>query len=369
MTTPPASHTPLAFARARALISASALHHNLKFLSGKAGVPLLWPMKANAYGHGLEVVAPVAAESDAVWGMAVATPDEALKLSAVLRGLHCCKPVMLFGASFPEEWPALVEAGIEFTVNTLAEAEALPPGARAHLKVNTGMHRLGADPAEAVEIGRRLEERGQLAAIYSHFSEAEAEDQTLSWTQFQTFQEVVRHFPNVLHHMGNSSAVLNLGPLPGVDLARPGLSSYGVMPPIETPELIPAMTVQARITYLHSAAAGERVGYNGLSTLTRDTLIATLPVGYADGYPRRATGQAEVLIAGERRPVLGRVCMDHMMVDATGLDVRPGDWVTLWGHDAQGNALHISELAAWSDMAEYEILTRLGGRVERFAAP
>lgn len=365
-------HTPSGsptFARTRALISASALQHNLKFLSEKAGVPLLWPMKADAYGHGLEVVTPVAAEMEMVRGMAVATPDEALKLSALLRALDCRKPVMLFGPSFPDEWPALVEAGVELTINTLAEAQALPSGARAHLKVNTGMHRLGAHPAEAVKIGRRLQERGQLAAIYSHFSEAEAADQTLSWAQFQTFLEVMRHFPGVPYHMGNSAAVLNLGPLPGVSLARPGLSSYGVMPPIETPELIPAMTVQARVTYLHTAPAGDRVSYNGLSTLTRETLIATLPVGYADGYPRRATGQAEVLIAGERRPVLGRVCMDQLMVDATGLDVQAGDWVTLWGRDAGGNELHVSELAQWSGIAEYEILTRLGGRVKRVAVP
>ncbi|ADY25893.1 Alanine racemase [Deinococcus proteolyticus MRP] len=370
MTTPEsASPTLPPFTRARALISARALRGNLKFLSGKAGVPLLWPMKANAYGHGVEAVAPVAAESEAVWGMAVATPAEALELSSVLHGLNCPKPVVLFGASFPDEWPALVAAGVQLTVSTYAEAAALPSGARAHLKVNTGMNRLGASPAEAVAVGRRLQERGQLAGVFSHFSEAEEADQTLSRQQFRTFQEVARHFPEALHHMGNSSAVLNLGPLPGMDLARPGLSSYGVMPSPGTPELTPAMTLQARITYLHTAAAGERVSYNGLTTLQRDTLIATLPIGYADGYPRRATGQAEVLLAGERRPVLGRVCMDQLMVDATGLDVSTGDWVTLWGQDAGGRELHVSEVAQWSEMAEYEILTRLSVRVERVAVP
>ncbi|WP_261663618.1 alanine racemase [Deinococcus sp. Marseille-Q6407] len=368
MTTPVSPH-PSTFARARALISASALHQNLRFLSEKAGVPLLWPMKANAYGHGIDVVAPVAAESEAVWGMAVATPAEALELTEQLRGLNCPKPVMIFGASFPDEWPALVAAGVHLTISTLAEAEALPEGAQAHLKVNTGMNRLGASPADAVAVGRRLEERELLAGVFSHFTEAEEPDQTLSRQQFQTFQAVAQHFPEVRHHMGNSAAVLNLGPLPGMALARPGLSAYGVMPPSGAPGLTPAMTLQARITYLHTAAAGERVSYNGLSTLDRDSLIATVAIGYADGYPRRATGQAEVLIGGERRPVLGRVCMDQLMVDATGLDLRAGDWVTLWGRDAGGQELHISEVARWSEMAEYEIFTRLSTRIQRVAAP
>ncbi|RTR25663.1 alanine racemase [Deinococcus radiophilus] len=359
----------LPFARTRALISAGALEHNFQFLSRQAERPLLLPVKANAYGHGVRAVAPVAAASAVVAGMAVATPTEALELAELLRELNCRKPVLLFGPSFADEWPALVAAGVQLTVNTLAEAQALPDGARAQLKVNTGMNRQGLHPAQALEVGQELQRRGLLAGVYSHFSEAEAPDHALSWEQFAAFQELLKHFPGVLHHMGNSAAVLNLGPLPGMDLARPGLSSYGVMPPIHTPELIPAMTVQARITFLHWAKAGERVSYNGLDTLERDTLIATLPIGYADGYPRRATGQAEVLIGGERRRVLGRVCMDQLMVDATGLDVTAGDWVTLWGRDEWGQELHISELSRWTGQAEYELLTQLGRRTPRIAAP
>lgn len=363
---------PLPSSRQRALISTGALYHNLRFLRERAQVPLLLPLKADAYGHGVDIVARVAAESEAVWGMAVATPTEALDLSERLRlntpaAPH--KPILLFGASFPEEWPTLAAAGVQLTVNSMDEAKALPIGAKAHLKVNTGMNRLGAHPAEAVAIGQQLEERGQLAGIFSHFTESEEADTELSMQQFRTFEAVAEHFPQAMRHMGNSAAVLNLGPLPGMTLARPGLSSYGVMPSFSVPELQPAMTFQARVMYLHSAGAGERVSYNGLNTLERETLIATLSVGYADGYPRRATGQAEVLLGGQRRPVLGRVCMDQLMVDATGLDVQVGDWATLWGQNEAGPAIHVSEVAGWAEMSEYEVLSRVGNRVERVEVP
>lgn len=359
------SFLPSPLARQRALISLQALHHNLRFLRDKAGVPLLLPLKADAYGHGVDVVAEVAAASEAVWGMAVATPDEAFYLSQRLTQLGSPKPVLLFGSSFAEEWPALVAAEIHLTVSSMAEAQALPTGAKVHLKVNTGMNRLGAHPAEAVAIGQRLEERGLLAGVFSHFSGAEETDQTLSRQQFQAFWEVARHFEGVQRHMGNSAAVLNLGPLPGMTLARPGLSSYGIAPSFNVPELQPVMTFQAQVTYLHGAQAGERIGYNGLSHLERDSLIATLSVGYADGYPRRATGRAQVQLGGERQPVLGRVCMDQLMVDATGLEIQVGDWATLWG----GDGPTVSEVAGWAEMSEYEVLSRLGNRVMKVAAP
>ena len=351
--------------RQRALISEGALAHNLQFLRERTGVPLLWPLKAGAYGHGVHIAARVALRAPEVWGMAVATPAEALALADILQKLGGQKPILLFGPSLPQEWPALVAAGVQLSISTAAEAEQLPPAAQAHLKVNTGMNRTGARPAEALEVGRILAARGQLVGLYSHFSEAEEQDTALSWAQFREFAAVARHFPGALSHMSNSAGVLNLGQLPEMRLARPGLATYGLYPAAHVPELRPAMTFQARVTYLHAAQAGERVSYNGLTTLERPTLIATVGAGYADGYPRRATGQGQMSIAGERRPVLGRVCMDQMMVDATGLEVQVGDWVTLWG----GDGPKLSEVAGWAEMSEYELLTRLGERVERVSVP
>ncbi|MGM9322435.1 alanine racemase, partial [Deinococcus aquaticus] len=125
--------------------------------------------------------------------------------------------------------------------------------------------------------------------------------------------------------------------------------------------LTPVMTVQASVTHLHTVPAGETVSYGGLWRAPRDTPVATVGIGYADGYPRGATGRAEVIVAGQRRPVLGRICMDQLMIDVTGLTVQPGDPVTLWTQ----RDLTVTDVAAWGGTVEYEVLTGVGERVER----
>jgi alanine racemase len=346
-------------ARAQALISESALSGNLTALARRAGARLLLPVKADAYGHGLEVVARVAARHPDLWGFAVAVPQEAVALAALGLG----RPILLLTPPTPEEVGPLADLGVRLPVASLAEAEALPPHARAHLKVDTGMNRLGARPEEAVRVGLRLAERGLLEGAYTHFATADDPDPSFAHAQLARFREVLAALPPVLAHAANGGGVLSLGPLPDMTLARPGLAAYGYAPAHLRGQasLTPVMTLRARVTHVHPALPGESVSYGGLWRAERETQVATVGLGYADGYPRNATGRAQVLVGGERRPVLGRICMDQLMVDVTGLPTQVGDWVEVWGR----GEITVSDVAAWGGTVEYEVLTGVGARVER----
>lgn len=215
-------------------------------------------------------------------------------------------------------------------------------------------------------MGQRLAERGLLEGAYTHFATADEPDLSFARQQFARFQEVLAALPPVLAHAANGGGVLSFGPLPSLSLARPGLASYGFAPAHlrGVAPLTPVMTLQARVTHVHAVYPGESVSYGGLWRATRKTIVATVGIGYADGYPRNATGKACVLVRGECRPVLGRICMDQCMVDVTDLEVRVGDWVEVWGTDK----ITVTDVAAWGGTVEYEVLTGLGARVERVAA-
>lgn len=347
--------------RTQALISESALSGNLTALARRAGARLLLPVKADAYGHGLEIVARVAAHHPDVWGLAVAVPREATALAALNPG----KPILLLTPPVPEEVGPLADLGVRLPVASLAEANALPAHARAHLKVDTGMNRLGARPEDAVRVGLRLAERGLLEGAYTHFASADEPDLGFAREQLARFREVLAALPPVLAHAANGGGILSFGALPGLGLARPGLASYGFAPAHlrGTLPLTPVMTLCARVTHVHTVHRGEGVSYGGLWRATRETAVATVGIGYADGYPRNATGRAEVLVGKERRPVLGRICMDQMMVDVTGLKVQSGDWVEVWGR----GEVTVTDVAGWGGTVEYEVLTGVGARVERLA--
>lgn len=350
---------PPMLSRAVAHISAAALDHNLSTLAQRSGTRLLLPVKADAYGHGMEVVARRAAAHPDVWGLAVATPAEAETLARLNLG----RPVLLLTPPAPEEVGPLADLGVRLPVGTLAEVDALPAHAQAHLKVDTGMNRLGARPADAVAVGRALAGRGQLEGIYTHFATADEPDLTFARTQLGRFRAVLDVLPPALAHCANGGGVLSFGQIEGMSLARPGLAAYGYVPEHlrRVCPLRPVMTVRARVNQRHTVYPGETVSYGALWRAERETEVAVVGMGYADGYPRNATLKAEVLIGEQRRPVLGRICMDQFMVDVTGLDVQPGDWAELWG---EGD-LTATEVARWGEVIEYELLTGVGGRVER----
>lgn len=351
--------------RSQALISSRRLLENARLLSEYAGVPIIAPLKANAYGHGLELTAQILRQSPYVWGYAVAQPQEADALSALNTG----KPTLLLTPAFASEYAPLSALGVRLSIGSEAEMRQLPPEARVHLKVETGMNRTGARPEEAIRLARTLAARGQLEGIYTHFAQADEPPPHFAVTleQLRRFDEVVTALRaeglDFLAHCANGGGVLSLGKVRGMELARPGLALYGY-PPAHLNATLPlkaALRLRARAAFIHEALSGERVSYGGLFTAARPTTIATVQLGYADGYPRRASLKAQAAACGELRPVLGKVCMDQLMVDVTGLDVRSGDWLDF----IDGQRLTLSQLAQWSDMSEYELLTRLGSRVER----
>ncbi len=349
--------------RARAEVSPAALVQNLRALSAHVGAPVLLPVKANAYGHGLALVGRATEGLDVVWGYGVATPLEA----AELRAAGVRKPVLLLTPADGSELAELVALDVRVTVSSAEEAARLPVGARAHLKVNTGMNRLGALPDTAVLVARQLQARGQLEGVFTHFAASEGPDLESADRQLARFVGVRAALPGVMAHVSNSGAIFNYGARAAFDLVRPGIASYGYAPEPHLRgqlPLRPALTLRARVNLLQTVAAGEGVSYGALWTAERETRVAVLGVGYADGYPRPATGRARVRVAGEWRPVLGRICMDQCMVDVTGLDVQVGDWVEVFGPDE----VTADTVGDWAGTISYEVLTGLGARVERVLA-
>ncbi|GAA3997870.1 alanine racemase [Deinococcus rubellus] len=348
-------------ARSRAEISVSALKHNAALLARQAGAKLIAPVKANAYGHGLKVVVGALRESPDVWGFAVALPREAQALMALEPG----KPVLLLTPAAPEEFAELADLGVRLSVSTAAEVAALPGHARVHLKVETGMNRSGARPIEAVRLGQQLADLGMLEGVYTHFARADEPDLSPTHKQLKVFQEVLAQLPPVLAHAANGGGVLGLGPVDTLKLARPGLALYGHAPEHlrDSFALRPALRLTARVGSVHRVYAGEEISYGGLYTAGHDQDIATVQFGYADGYPRNATLKAHCTVGGQMRPVRGRICMDQFMLDVSGLDVKPSDWVEVWSD----GPVTLSDVAAWGETVDYEVLTGLGERVERVA--
>ncbi len=323
---------------------------------------MIAPVKANAYGHGLALVVGALRDLPEVWGFAAALPREAAALAALQPG----KPVLLLTPAAPEEFAELADLGVRISVSTAEEVATLPGHAQVHLKVETGMNRSGARPIEAVRLGQQLADLGMLEGVYTHFARADEPDLAPTHQQLDVFRSVLAQLPPVLAHAANGGGVLGLGQVEGLSLARPGLALYGYAPEHLSGALPlrPALRLSARVGSVHTVYAGEQISYGGLYTADHDQEIATVQFGYADGYPRNATLKAHCVVAGQVRPVRGRICMDQFMLDVSGLGVKPGDWVEVWGH----GPVTLGDVARWGETVDYEVLTGLGERIERVAA-
>lgn len=353
----------------RAEVSLGAVRRNLARLRARAGVPVLAPVKADAYGHGLVAVAREL-EREGVVGLAVATGGEAM----ILREAGVGAPVLLLTPPPPARLAALVAAEVAFTLSSLddaervaAEARAQGRRARAHLKLNTGLNRLGARPEDAGPLLARLD-RGalELEGVYTHLVDSEDLRPAHAARQLERFRAFLdEHRPAVRYrHAANTGALLNPNLDASFDLVRPGIGLYGYAPGPELAgelELEPAMRLLAWVSFVKRVPAGEVASYNATWTAARDATLATLRVGYADGLPRSLSNRGLVVLAGEARPYVGRVCMDQVLVDATGLDVRAGDEAVVFGPGAV-TAETVADLAGTNS---YEILTGVGARVPR----
>ena len=341
---------------------------------------ILAVIKTDGYGHGGVPIAKMLEQLDFMFGYAAATYEEA----HVLREAGVKKPILILGYTFPYCYEELIREEIRpavyrrDTVEELAAA-AVKVGqkAKVHIKVDTGMGRIGITPdEEGLEFVRFLMGHPELEVegIFTHFAKSDEEDKTSANHQLALFQNFIDRIQTELgltipvKHCSNSAAILEM-PQANMDMVRAGITTYGLYPSEEvSKDIVPlraAMSLYSHIVYCKTIHAGQSVSYGGLFTAQKDTRVATIPVGYGDGYPRSLSGKGYVLIRGKKAPILGRVCMDQFMVDISEIPgVMEGDKVTLLGVDGT-ERITAEELGELSGRFNYEFVCDLGKRIPR----
>jgi alanine racemase len=371
--------SPLQVARAEIVVDLAAIRHNVRTLKRVVGpAQLMTVVKADGYGHGLGPSARAARDAGADW-LGVATIDEAL----ALRESGDSGRVLCWLGVPGEDYAMAVAAGVDVTAYSLAELGEIRAGAsaagcpaRLQLKVDTGLSRGGAPMAawaEVVAAARDGERAGhwRVTGIWSHFACSDEPEHPANDAQERVFREALAiaeaaGLQPEVRHLANSAAAI-LRPSARFDLVRCGLASYGLDPaPGWTPDLglVPAMTARATLAMVKQVATGDGVSYGHTWIAEHATTLGLVPIGYGDGVPRHASSSAETWVAGKRRPIRGRICMDQFVVDLSGEPAEAGDDVVLFGPGRAGEPT----AQDWADACEtisYEIVTRIGGRMAR----
>lgn len=367
--------------RCWAEVDLSALRGNLAWIRHRAGkgAKIITVVKADAYGHGLKQIAALLMQSGTdIFGVANLTEAQAIR--SVGRGW----PILMLGACLPDEVETAVRDDVMPTISSFAEAQAFEAAAAkqnkfalVHVKIDTGMGRLGAPVAAAPALLARMAALPHLhiSGIYTHYSSAE-DDRKFSCAQRKRFETVVRELrekrllPPLVH--ANNSAALLHEPR-GIDnVVRPGLLVYGIIPPggrrvdpSLRKHLHAALSFHCRVSFVKEIAKGTPLSYGRTFVAPKQSRVATLTAGYGDGYPRAASNRADVLIQGKRCRVLGRVTMDQTLVDVSAVaNAKPGDEVALIGRQGR-EEISASELAATCGTVPWEVLTNITYRVPR----
>ena len=344
-----------------------------------SGAKVMPMVKANAYGHGIEGVAPFIEPYVDMLGVAL------VEEGIYLRQLGIKKPILVAGGTLIEQLPLFLEHDLTLTASSpdlLLAADQLAASTRkrftVHLKVDTGMERVGVHHYEAEEFILKASACSHLAieGIYTHLANSELVDLNGLPNHVVTAQQQLERFHEVLHfyemhslpvpsirHVCNSGGILNL-PEGHLDMVRPGVLFYGVYPGRDIPKLVdvkPALTWKSKVAYSKVTQPGRAVSYGSLWQVEGSPKrVVTIPCGYADGYFRRMTNQGRVIINGKSYPQVGRICMDQFMVDAGSDEIAVGDEVTLLG-----GSIAPEELADWAGTNEYEVMTNISARVPR----
>ena len=360
----------------RILVDLDALSANLQAVRAHVGVPVMAIVKANAYGHGL---VPVARQMQAQGAdqLGVAFLEEGI----TLRRAGITLPILVMGGIFGPQAAEFIAHDLEITVSSLDKLSQVESAAQArgrkaviHLKIDTGMERIGVHSYSA---GPFIEAAVAsqwcvLKGIYSHLACADDPGSVMTALQLERFLEACQHFdrldaPMPLRHLANSGGVLHF-PQTWLDMVRPGIALYGVLPdPSSQPTIAlqPALALVSQVAYFKVVKAGHPVSYGATWAPEADTRVVTVPIGYGDGYPRALSSRGEVLIRGQRWPVVGRICMDQFMIDLgpSGTAYNE-DEVVLIG--CQGDAAITAEAVAQAaGTIPYEILTGLNERIPR----
>ena len=326
-------------------------------------------VKANAYGHGMDGVAPFIEPYVDYFGVAL------LEEGIWLRELGIKKPILVAGGTLADQIPAFIEHDLILTASSpelLALADAAADIAKkrlvVHLKIDTGMERVGVHyyDAEPFLEGSLKFKNVEIEGIYTHLANSEQPDLKHARQQLERFEAVLRFYekrglPTPIRHIANSGAILQF-PESHLDMVRPGLICFGVYPVgvSHAVKIAPAITWRSRVAYSKRIRPGHPVSYGSLWQAEAETRIVTIPCGYADGYFRRMTNQAQVVINGKKYPQVGRICMDQFMVNVGDDTAEVGDEVLLLGE-----GITTYDLAEWAGTNEYEVLTNISARVPR----
>jgi len=357
------------------VVNLSQLKRNLEAIRAHVGGAKIMPIvKANAYGHGLDAVSRFLAPQVDYIGVAV------LEEGIHLRKLGIRTPILVLGGIWGDQIPLYLQHNLTMTASSLerleqinAAAESVKKKARVHLKIDTGMERIGTHyyNAHLLQEATLKHQNVNVEGIYSHFANADAADLTHARLQLERFNEVLRFYekhslPVPMCHIANSGAILQL-PESHFDLVRPGIMLYGVYPSTEVVRSVtvkPALSWKSRVVYFKVVQPGHPVSYGSIWSSDHPVRVVTIPVGYGDGYFRRMSNQAQVIIRGQKYPQVGRICMDQMMVNLEMGTAYNGDEVILIG-ESNGQQVTAEELAEWAGTIPYEILTNIGARVPR----
>jgi len=375
------------YQRVYASIDLDAVRENAEHMKRNLSekTKLMGVIKTDGYGHGAIPIARELEPLDYMFGFAVATAEEAF----ILRKAGITKPVLILGYTFPYSYERLIEEKVRMTVFREDSLEAISTvvkklrekdssiTARVHIKVDTGMNRIGIRPdKEGLEFVKKLlkTEGIETEGILTHFARADETDKTSVLRQLSVFKDFINEIETEtgyripVRHCDNSAGIIEL-PEGNMDVARAGIILYGLWPSAEVRRdivaLKPALSLYSHIVYVKEIEAGTPVSYGGTFVSERKMKIATVPIGYGDGYPRSLSGKGYVLIHGKKADILGRICMDQFMVDVSGIEnVKEGDLVTLIGVDGE-ERITMEELGDLSGRFNYELACNLGKRIPR----
>ncbi|MED9965465.1 MAG: alanine racemase [Blautia sp.] len=369
------------FSRVKAIVSLDAVAHNFREMRKNIAedTKVIAVVKADAYGHGAVQIARLVEEYDYIWGFATATEEEAIEL----RRAGIKKPILVLGIVFEEYYPELIRYDIRPAVCEADSAEKLSKEAlrqgktvHIHLALDTGMTRIGfADVPKSVETIKQIQmlPNLEIEGIFTHFARADEYDRSPALVQLERYLDFLKLLEDAgikipLLHCSNSAGIIRI-PEANLSMVRAGITIYGIYPSSEVErdkiKLETAMEIKSHISYLKDVSPGTAISYGGTFVASKPMKVATIPVGYADGYPRQLSGKGWVLIHGQKAPILGRVCMDQFMVDVTDIpDTRSGDEVTLIGRDGN-EVITAEELGELSGRFSYEFICCISKRVPR----
>lgn len=369
------------YSRIYADIDLSAVEHNMDSMADMISehTKMIGVIKTDGYGHGSVPIAKLLERKEYLYGFAVASPEEGF----ILRKAGIMKPIMVLGYTFPYAYEEMIQKDIMPTVFRMDMAEQISEvakrigkTAKIHIKTDTGMGRIGILPNdEGIAFAKKVDalEGLEIEGVFTHFAKADELDKTFTKRQLQLFKDFTDRLKEEgisyrIRHCSNSAGILEIKEA-NMDVVRAGISLYGLWPSDEVEHSVinlkPALSLHSHVVFIKEVPSGTPISYGGIYVSDSNRKIATIPVGYGDGYPRGLSNQGYVLIEGRKAPIVGRVCMDQFMVDVTDISgVREGSEVVLIGKQGKEEIL-MEELGDISGRFNYELACDLGKRIPR----